>query len=269
MSHKVLISVAPVSASDRHIDPEAIARDVLESAKAGAGQVHLHVRDANDALTPDLSVFKDTVERICADSDIVIQASTGGVSNLTIEERCAPLYYSRVETCSLNVGSVNLGDAVYINPIQDVRYCVREVIQQQILPEIEVFEIGMIDTVLELAKEFSMQDPILFNIVLGHKGAAPATLEALHALRSFIPEGMLWGVTHFGRRNDFIFEEAIRMGASTIRVGFEDSNYLDENTQVRTNAELVAHTAHLIQKLGCDVASPAETRKMLNLKCFN
>ena len=142
-------------------------------------------------------------------------------------------------------------------------------IQQQILQEIEVFEIGMIDTVLELAKEFSMQDPILFNIVLGHKGAAPATLEALHALRSFIPEGMLWGVTHFGRRNDFIFEEAIRMGASTIRVGFEDSNYLDENTQVRTNAELVAHTAHLIQKLGCDVASPAETRKMLNLKCFN
>lgn len=265
MSRKVLISVAPVSAANNHVDPQAIARDVIDSAKAGAGQVHLHVRDANGALTPDLSVFKDTVERICAASDIVIQASTGGVSALTIQERCAPLYYDRVETCSLNVGSVNLGDSVYINPIQDVRYCINEVIQQHILPEIEVFEIGMIDTVLELAKEYPFQDPILFNIVLGHKGAAPATVEALHALRSFIPEGMLWGVTHFGRRSDFIFEEAVRMGASTVRVGFEDSDYLNETTRVETNAELVAHTAQLIRRLGCEPATPADTRTMLKL----
>ena len=116
--HKVLISVAPVSAADTHPDPAVIAADVIQSAREGAGQVHLHVRDLHGALTPDLTVFKETVEPIAAASDIVIQASTGGVSRLTIEERCAPLYYDRVETCSLNVGSVNLGEAVYINPIR-------------------------------------------------------------------------------------------------------------------------------------------------------
>ena len=87
--------------------------------------------------------------------------------------------------------------AVDINPIQDVRYCVQQAIRQHILPEIEVFEIGMIDTVLDLAKTYPMQDPLLFNIVLGHKGAAPATIAALHALRSFIPEGDALGRDSF------------------------------------------------------------------------
>ncbi len=265
MPQKVLISVAPVNAADRHIDPLAIAKDVIESAKLGAGQVHLHIRDKQGALTPDLSLFRETVRYIRQESDIIIQASTGGVSNLTIEERCAPLYDVLVETCSLNVGSVNLGDAVYLNPIKDVRYCVSELIRQQVFPEIEVFEIGMIDTVLDLMKTYDLPNPVLFNIVLGHKGAAPATVQALKALRSFIPEGMLWGVTHFGRRDDSIFAEAVRLGACTLRVGFEDSDYLDPDTRVRTNAELVAHTARLVRSLGCEVATPAQAREMLGI----
>jgi len=116
---KVLISVAPVAATDTHIDPKKIAEDVLECEKAGAGMVHLHVRDLSGKLTPNLDVFKETVERIREKSNIVIEASTGGVSNLTIQERCAPLYYDKVECASLNVGSVNLGKAVYQNPIDD------------------------------------------------------------------------------------------------------------------------------------------------------
>ena len=112
MTNKVLISVAPVSAADKHIDPKKIAKDVIECAKAGAAMVHLHVREKDGSLTPDLTVLKETVELIRAESDIIIQASTGGISNLTIEERCAPLYYDKVEACSLNVGSTNLGNVV-------------------------------------------------------------------------------------------------------------------------------------------------------------
>ena len=64
-------------------------------------------------------------------------------------------------------------------------------------------------------------------------------------------------MTHFGRRSDEIFAEAIRMGASTVRVGFEDSDYINETVRVKTNAELVRHTARLIRSLGCDVMTPA------------
>lgn len=80
--------------------------------------VHLHCRDLNGNLTPDLSLLEETVAYIREMCDIVVEISTGGVSNLTIEERVQPCYPSWVEANSLNVGSVNLGTSVYQNPHQ-------------------------------------------------------------------------------------------------------------------------------------------------------
>ena len=82
---KVMISVAPVAATDPLINPRAIARDVIECWKNGAAMVHLHVRDLCGRLTPDLSLLEETVDYIRAESDIIVEVSTGGVSGLTIE----------------------------------------------------------------------------------------------------------------------------------------------------------------------------------------
>ena len=131
MGNKVLVSVAPVAATDKVIIPEKIAEDVYDCYKAGAAMVHLHVRDREGNLTPDMTLLEETLAMIRRDSDIVIEVSTGGVSNLTIEERCAPLYSDLVEACSLNVGSTNLGRSVYCNPIDDVEYCIREMLKQK------------------------------------------------------------------------------------------------------------------------------------------
>ena len=252
---KVLISVAPVSASDTQIDPKKIAEDVLACEKAGAGMVHLHVRDAQGRLTPNLEVFRETIERIREKSNIVIEASTGGVSNLTIQERCA----------SLNVGSVNLGAAVYQNPIDEVRFCVQEIIKNKKTPEVEVFELGMIHTTVQLYQEYSIPDPLLFSIVLGHEGAAPGTVEALVAMRSFIPGNMLWGITHAHRVNNDIICAAVGMGAKTIRVGFEDSNYIDAGMQSETNAPIVAHFAKLLESMGKSPMTPDEARETFRI----
>lgn len=268
---KVLISVAPVAAADTRIDPAAIAEDVIGCWKAGAGMVHLHVRDRNGRLTPDLSVLEETVRRIRSESDIIIQASTGGVSNLTIEERCAPVSADWVEATSLNVGSVNLGDAVYCNPIADVNYCVEQILRNRKIPEIEVFEIGMIKTVEELAKKHDFVKPILFSIVLGHIGAAPATERTLRsmldALSEFFPEegAAMWGITHAHRKDFEIIKKALKLGASTVRIGFEDSNYLNPATQVQTNLPLVREIADMIRAMGMEPATPDEARKMLNI----
>ena len=198
--NKVLISVAPVSAADTHIDPKKIAADVIACAKAGAAMVHLHVRDEQGKLTPDLAILKETVELIRKESDIIIQASTGGVSNLTIEERCTPLYYDKVEACSLNVGSTNLGNSVYCNPIPEVKYCVEEIIKTGKTPEIEVFEIGHTHQVAELRKEFNMKSPILFSVVLGHPGEAPATPEGLMTMVNFIPKDTISGNNSYSQK---------------------------------------------------------------------
>jgi 3-keto-5-aminohexanoate cleavage enzyme len=259
---KVIISVAPVPGNTISVDPIAIAKDVIESSRAGAAMVHLHVRDKNGALSKDLTVFIETVEAICSESDIVIQGSTGGVSKLTIEERCAPLEYERVETTSLNGGSVNLGDAVYVNSFSDIRYCSEKVVEKGIFPEIEVFEIGMINNMMIIQELVHLERPLLFNIVLGHKGGMQATIEALTCFKQFIPKDALWGITHYGRKDFTLLTAAVAMGASLVRIGFEDSPYLDEEEVAGNNAELVKKMVDIIRSMGLGVATAEEARKI-------
>jgi len=108
------------------LSPDEIAEDVTNYAKAGAGMVHLHVRDQIGEQTFDLSVFRKTLDRIISKSDIIIQDSTGGISTLSLEERCVCLDESRVEVASLNMGSVNFGETVYINTLPDIRFWARK-----------------------------------------------------------------------------------------------------------------------------------------------
>lgn len=265
MNEKVMISVAPVAATDKQIDPEKIAADVTACAKAGAAMVHLHVRDEHGSLTPDMSVFQKTVELIRVQSDIIIEASTGGVSDLTIEERCAPLYYDKVEACSLNVGSTNLGNSVYCNPIPEVRYCIEEILKQKKTPEVEVFEIGHTNMITEFRKEFPFCDPILFSIVLGHPGEAPATPEALMTMINFIPKDTLWGITHAYRKDFGMIAAALGLGAKTVRIGFEDSSYLDAQTQVDSNVPLVEKTVKLLHAMDKAPMTPEEARAYFHI----
>lgn len=260
MENKVLISVAPVAATDKVIIPEKIAADVLECYKAGAAMVHLHVRDKEGRLTPDMTLLEETLRLIRKESDIIIEVSTGGVSNLTIQERCAPLYSYLVETCSLNVGSTNLGKAVYANPLDDVEYCIQEILKQKKTPEVETFEIGHTWTMIEMMKKYNFVKPVLFSIVLGHEGEAPATPQALAAMIQMIPAEAVWGITHARRRDFSLLAGAIGMGAKTVRIGFEDSNYLDSHTQIETNAPLVEKTVKLLHAMDKEAMKPDEAR---------
>ena len=238
LNNKVLINVAPVSAGCTDINPEKIAADVLECRKAGAAMVHLHVRDRKGQLTADTGLLNETLKLIRAQSDIIIEVSTGGVSNLTIEERCAPIALDLVEACSLNVGSTNLGEAVYVNKPADVRYCVEQLLQYHKIPEVETFEIGHSYQTGLLMQQYDMVRPVLFSVVLGHGGEAPATPQALAAMLSMLV---------------------------TVRVGFEDSDYLDPQTRVKTNAPLVAKAAQLIRAMDKEVMTPDEARAFLHI----
>lgn len=263
--NKVLISVAPVAAVNGIYDPVKIAEDVIACSKAGAAMVHLHVRDLQGKLTSNISVFEETVRLIRKESDIIIEASTGGVSNLTIQERCAPLYSELVEACSLNVGSTNLGNAVYCNPIDEVEYCVKELLKMKKTPEVETFEIGHTHAMKELMAKYSFNNPVLFSIVLGHKGEAPATPEALTTMISMIPKEALWGITHANRRDFSIIAAALGLGASTVRIGFEDSRHLDPNSIADANLALVEKTVKLLNAMDKIPLTPNEARKRFHI----
>lgn len=262
---KIIISVAPVAGPDPLL-PELLSEDVAECVKAGAGMCHLHCKNREGRLTPDTETIIEAFEQIRKKTDVVIQASSGGISEMTIAQRCHPLTeYKKVESASLNGGSTNLGEAIYRNSFEDIRYCAGVCYEKEIIPEIEVFDIGMIHNIELVKKEQPFRSPVLFNLVFGHMGGMQPTIEALTAFRSFVPGDCLWGVTHFGRDNWTFLAAAIAMGAAVVRIGFEDSRYLEEGTNAEYNYQLVERLRKLVHAMGLEAATPEETRRILGI----
>jgi len=263
--NKVILSLAPVNAATGPFSIQETAEDIVKSIDAGASMCHLHSRDREGKLTPDISVMCEIFDEVLRQRDVVVQTSTGGVSDMNIRERCKPLEYPEAETASLNGGSTNLGEAVYRNSLEDIRYCSKVCYEKKVLPEIEVFDIGMIDNINKLREEQPFLEPVFFNLVFGHRGGMQPTVEALYAFKSFVPKDCLWGVTHYGRDNWTFLAAAIAIGAAEVRIGFEDSDYLAPGKSAVKNYELIERLAGLVQAMGLKVATVAEAREILKL----
>ena len=117
-----------------------------------------------------------------------------------------------------------------------------------------------------VGRDLPFVEPKLFNLVFGHKGGMQPTPEMLCAFRSFVPADALWGVTHFGRDNWTFLAAAIALGATVVRVGFEDSPYLEEGKVAEYNYQIVEKTAALIRAMGLETATPEEARNILHIQ---
>jgi 3-keto-5-aminohexanoate cleavage enzyme len=273
MSRKVVIAVAPVKHPGSEMpagccnpqSAEEVAAEVVDCARAGASMVHLHVRDESGVQTAQMDVFARTLDLIRAESDIVIQGSTGGVSTLSLEERCVSLNDPRVEVASLNMGSSNFGEDVYINTLPDIRYWAGRMRETETLPELEVFDLSMIGTCRRVAGEGVISRPMHFNLCLGFDSALEATPENLCAMRAAIPSGSTWGVTHDGMNDLQILAGALGLGASAIRVGFEDSFYYAPGKTATTNVELVDRARDLVEAMGLEPMTAEEARRALEI----
>lgn len=268
---KAILSVAAVSGAAGYFDPEETARDLIECYRLGAAQLHLHARDEKGQLVPDTSCLRRCIELVRKETDMVVELSTGGVSQMTIEERCKPCYEPLCELTSLNVGTVNLGATPYINQIDDVRRCVQITMEQGRHPDAELFEIGHIYTMKELDEEFHFARPLMLCLVTGFRGAMPACESALRhmvtACEEVFPNGRyLWGLVQAGRQDWALMGTALDQGASALRVGLEDSPYLAPGRRAETNAALVREAVALMRAHGVEPMTPAEARALLGLK---
>ena len=190
---KIVVAVAPVGKkiaqpSINPLTPEDVANEVIACAQAGASMVHLHVRDHEGNLTEDTSCFSKTLDIIQKSSDIIVQGSTGGLSTLTLEQRCVAVNDPRVEVASLNIGSVNFGDDVYVNTMPDVRFWARRMGEEKIVPELEIFEAGMIPVYKQLMTEKVLKKPFYFNFCLGVEWGLPAVPSSLFFPISLLDE---------------------------------------------------------------------------------
>lgn len=266
MPKKIIISVAPIGAwgegQGNPLSPEAVAEQVIECAKAGASMVHMHCRDEKGALTTDLSTFNKTADLIKASCDIILEASTGGLSSMTALQRTLPATNRHAQLASLNVGSFNFGDRVYQNSVPDIRLWIKTLAELGIKPAMEVFEAGNMECALHLIREGGMRAPYNFIFVCNLNWGMPYHPTLIAYLRDRVPQGSNFGVNMIGSTDFKNHLEVARLGASILRVGFEDSRRYNGKIAA-TNQELVGALRAELEADGFSIATPDEARAIL------
>lgn len=260
-------SIPPYKAKDipgLDLSPEGVASEVIRAANAGANIVHLHVWDEHGQPTMELPAFERTLRLIREGCDIVIEGSTGGFNDLTPAERSVSLQAPGVEMASLNPGSVNYDAGVYINSPSDIDYWMQAMHQRMIKPDSAIFEVGMIQNVLDRAEKGWIEPPFLFTFALGLQGAMPASPKNLLFLSETAPKGSLWTVAGYRGSDLTLSTLAIAMGGH-VRAGFEDNPYYRPGQLATCNAQLIERLVRIAREIGREPATPAEARKMLGI----
>ena len=248
---------------------EEIVREAKSAVDAGAAIVHLHVREDDGTPTQNKARFKECIDAILKECpDVILIPSTGGAVGMTAEERLQPTELFP-EMATLDCGTCNFGDDVFENTMPMMRAFGQRMMENNIKPEYECFEMGHLDTVLNMAKKGQVPGaPMQFNFVLGVPGCTPATIPNLCWLVNSIPAGSTWTATCIGRHQFTLAAAAIAMGGN-VRVGFEDSIYIEKGVLAKSNGEMVAKVVRMAKELGREIATSAEAREILGLKPRN
>jgi 3-keto-5-aminohexanoate cleavage enzyme len=243
---------------------QEIADEAARCRDAGAAVIHLHAREPDGTPTQSASRFREFIDAIRKKTDVIIQTSTGGAIGMTIEERAGPLQ-CKPEMATLNCGTINFGDDVFVNKRSEIRDLAARIRKTASVPELECYEVGHVEEALLLLKEGAISTPMHFQFVLGVPGGIGATEGNVRYLRSLVPEGATWAVAAVGRYQQPMTELAMRMGGHA-RVGLEDNIYLSKGVLSEGSGPLVARAAGYARSIGRVPVEPKRAREMLGIR---
>jgi 3-keto-5-aminohexanoate cleavage enzyme len=245
---------------------DEIIREAKSAFAAGASIIHLHVREDDGTPTQNRERFQICIDAIKSEcKDVIIQPSTGGAVGMTDLERLDSCKVTPTpEFATLDCGSLNFGpDEVFINSHNTIMNFAKFMSENKIKPELEVFDKGMIDIALSIAKKGLLQAPLHFNFVLGIQ--MTGSLRDLVFMVDSIPTGSTWTASGIGKYADPVTVGAIMMGGH-VRVGFEDNVYLRKGILAKSNGELVTRVVEIAGMLNREIATPDEARRILSLR---
>ncbi len=247
--------------------PEEIAQSAVECYRAGAAIAHIHVRDPETGKPAfEIELFEEVVARIRHECDMIINLTTSGLhlpGPGLIEKRLEPVTL-QPEICSLDLGSLNFQDAVFVNPPEWGRIAAERMREHGVKPEIEVFDVGHIYQALDLIAERLIDDPPLFQLCMGVRWGIEATPENLLFMKGKLPPKARWSVLGVGGAQLSMIALGILLGGN-IRVGFEDNIYLRKGVLAKSNAQLVEMAVDLARMLQREPATPTEAREILGI----
>ena len=301
MPHPVIVSCAitgsvhvPSMSPHLPITAEEIASSALAAAEAGASIVHLHARDPETGRpSGDPDLYERFIERIREKSNVVINITTGGAMGMTIQERVAAARRFAPELCSLNMGSMNFAMFAALRNLKEFRYPWErgflegsrswvfqntfsdiEQIVATMQPlgtrfEFECYDVGHLYN-LAYCLDAGLVDPPLFVQtalgILGGIGPDPVNLAFMRETADrLFGDAYVWSVLGAGRHQTRLVTLAALHGGN-VRVGLEDSIYLERGKLATSNAEQVAKIVGILTELGFDIATPDDVRETLALK---
>jgi uncharacterized protein (DUF849 family) len=301
-SRKVIISCAitgaihtPSMSPHLPVTPDEIAASAIEASEAGASILHLHARDPRTGKpSPDPAVYAQFLPKIHAATDAVINLTTGGGLTMTVEERLAAPLRFRPEMCSLNMGSMNFAifpladrphhwqhdweqpylrgtrDFIFRNTFGDIESIIERLGKDHGTRfEHECYDVGHLYTLAHFVDRKLIEPPFLIQAIFGILGGIGADWETLGFMKATMDrlfgESAEWSVLAAGRHQmPFATQSAMRGGH--VRVGLEDSLFIERGKLASSNAEQVRKIGALVEGLGMQIATPTEARAMLGLK---
>lgn len=274
MASATLITVAPTGAETAKSDFPQLPTtldELVETARAcqeaGAGLIHVHIRDADHKPTLDPTRLRDTVQALREQTDLVVQLSTGGSVHDPLEARLKVLE-AEPDSCSLTCGTTNFGDDVFLNPYPFMSQLYRQAQDHEVVPEFELFDLGHVHSLRRLIDEHGLPHGgrVHVDFVTNVPGGMPGTVEALVAGIQALPQEVTsWSATGIGRAHLPIAAAALAAGGH-LRVGMEDNLMMARGQQVQHNSELVARAAELATLMQRPPMSAEGARELLGVK---
>ena len=274
MSEPLLITVAPTGAETAKEDcpqlpttPEEIAETARACQAAGAGMIHLHVRDGDHRPTLDLGLLREWVAAVRDASDLVVQLSTGGSVHDPLDQRLKVLD-AEPDSCSLTMGTTNFGDDVFSNPWPFVCELYQLAQDRGVAPEFELFDLGQVHALTRLLDRYGLPagERVHVDLVMGVPGGMNGTTDALvAAVRDLPPQMTSWSATGIGRSTLSVLLASLSKGGH-LRVGMEDVLTIARGVPVDSNAQLVERAVAIGALAQRTPMTPQEARVLIGAK---
>jgi 3-keto-5-aminohexanoate cleavage enzyme len=273
---KLIINLAvtgmiPTKEDNPHVPvtPDEIAEDCHLCYRAGASIFHLHARDESGKPTYRSDLFREIILKVRSKCpDAIICVSTSGRVYKSLEQRAEVLDLdgnAKPDMASLTIGSLNFPQHASVNEPQTIQALAQKMNERGIVPELEIFDMGMLDYAKYLIDRKILREPFYFNLLLGSLGTLAATPFNLSALVTHLPPNSTWAAAGIGKFQFYVNSLAIVMGGN-VRVGLEDNIFMDDKkTKPATNLMLVERLVKLAGIVEREICQPPEARRMIGL----
>ncbi len=266
-----ITGMVPTKKDNPHVpvSVEEIIEDAINCNKAGASILHIHARDNDQKPTYKKEIYAQIIEGIrsqCA--DVIICTTTSGRVDNTFEKRSQVLELNgklKPDMGSLTMGSLNFPKKASVNTPEMIENLALKMKNNGIVPEIEIFETGMISTTKVLIKKGIIKPPFYFNLLFGSIYSIPATMFDLSYMVKNLPPHANWAAAGIGKFQLKMNCASVLMGGH-VRVGLEDNLYYDqEKKEFATNVSLISRVVNFAHELERKVATAKEAREMLGI----